>query len=203
MRNKQGTRFISTVGFVAFVLLIGIMVGASQSPIAGTVVTAIFGLGAAVLELSKPEETRPGLQIKKGAAGALLLLFVVSFSPGIVIGAKIRASGWPRTEAPPIEFPWGEAKPPEDPLNALDWVLINSNLLELGYSQEQIRALYQIQVLAWESNGGESPPGNMLRIEPLSNLFSAKPAEGGDSQGGLIAKEDGGPKLWSNQETSG
>src|SRR5262252_7467409 len=104
------------IGVCALALLLGVMVGASQTPVAGVAITAAFGLALAALgktslertsDLSRaaspvvipelsPESVDARFKASLQDLGKLLLVFCLAFAVGLVGGAELRVNNWPR-----------------------------------------------------------------------------------------------------------
>lgn len=208
---------------------LGLLVGASQSPVAGTFVTAVFGLAVGAFgvydqrrAVSLLEEARNALdaesaelrskagrkldselagvfRLDSSRVGKILLVFAVSFVIGLIGGAQVRASGWPRVAQSSRDFPWEEATAPTIPFNALDWIAIQENLLDIGYSSKEVKDLYEIQAKIWKKEGERIPSTGLVGShEPLSQLLTGGPSrtrgeKGKDETGGLVVLGESKP----------
>jgi hypothetical protein len=144
-------------GIVTFAILLGFLVGASESPVVGTAVTAAFGLLAGVVSLlatssSKAEGSSPSkrfaveLIASRSALsrlGKVLLAFAIPFGCGVAAGASSRI-----VYSNPVQstMPWHSLKPPLSPTKALDWIVVRERLRDLGYTDQQVQSLYQIEL---------------------------------------------------------
>jgi hypothetical protein len=172
------------VGIASIALLMGFMVGASSSPVAGVALTAGFGIVAASLtylqsrsigytvgppahESTKHEKARAISVDNLNGLGRVLLIFSAVFSIGL--GAGIWARSTVSTVAPITSFPWQQATAPSSARAAIDWLLVQRNLRTMGYSDAQIESIYQINLKAKkeESTG-------FLNQELLSSMFFAQ-----------------------------
>lgn len=167
-------------GTILMAVLLGFLVGASSSPIAGAAVTSGFGIVAAMLAAvqakglpeSKPSRRAhakaPDPQVfplaTLNALGWCLVVFCTAFSAGLASGvaARVQFAG---PQSPPA-FPWrGAATPPSSIRVAVDWIALKRLLSEAGYTDSQIEELYRL------SGNGAVPP-DILRNDPNADLLS-------------------------------
>ncbi len=194
-------------GIALLALLLGFLVGASQTPVAGVAVTAAFGLAAAALgflqssttekyfdlvaariEAAEKPADRPRHEqllaalderVSQGLerTGRALVLFAVVFALGILGGALVRVSGWPHRTKEARRFPWAAGQAPALAENAVAWIGIQERLREAGFTQEQIEELYRM----WKKTGDEKPLSNVVPKQGDSPLFQLVP---GTKKGG-------------------
>ncbi|HEV8242217.1 MAG TPA: hypothetical protein VGS57_22815 [Thermoanaerobaculia bacterium] len=211
------------VGIASAGLLIGILTGASPSPVAGTVIAAALGLMVAALtssttslDVSKlAENLAPALRQSgdpeaaaatlQGAlselenrehrlarrAGALLIVAAIAVALGVLLGALLRLNDIPTAKRHESRLPWVGKEAPKMTYNAVDWMVVQHDLLARGYTHEQIELLYGIQLTEWKNSGGEREPqeGLVAKTRPLSSI-TAMPTESEPTKSGLITKED-------------
>jgi hypothetical protein len=75
------------------------------------------------------------------------------------------------------DFPWSKSTPPANIEDALDWVTVQSHLIEYGYSESQIQELYKLpRKNAHEQLSGYIEPSNQtMQTGPLG--IHAEPAK--------------------------
>jgi hypothetical protein len=164
------------LGISAIAAPLGFMVGGSATPVVGAILPAIFGLVIAAVglyqikfpskdqlelftELQKNELLTQYLKTIKDyqekaplKVGLILLVFGIVYQLGAITGITARTHQWflPKQKVAP-EFPWSSSTRPVSTDAAFKWITFQSGLLALGYTNEQIRELYQIQVSEWET----------------------------------------------------
>ena len=173
-------------GIAFMALLMGFLIGASSSPVAGVAITAGFGVVAAALtymqssEIGNPGElvNEKSSKVSKARAlsiatlnsvGRALILFSISFAIGISAGI------WSRTlwngAHEPARFPWHGAAAPTSARQAIDWIIVYQNLRRMGYTDAQIAELYSLE-------SKDKPPSTGLFGESLlSPMFSQQKTE--------------------------
>ena len=173
-------------GVVSIALLMGFMVGASSSPVAGTAITASFGIVAAAFAYAqqsaigdpdgigsaKPDKSAKARQISidtLNSLGKVLFAFSATFAIGMAAGIWARAGA--SVSAASTSFPWGNAAPPQSPRAAIDWLLVQRNLRNMGYTEDQIGTLYKLGA-AMKKDEPLIPTSELL-----SPLFSSQKPE--------------------------
>lgn len=168
--------FVLLLGISAIAAPLGFMVGGSATPVVGIILPAIFGLVVTAvslyptkfpskeqleiftelqknelltqyLELIKDQQSKAPLKI-----GLILIVFGVVYQLGAITGITARTHQWflPEQKVAP-KFPWSLSKTPVSTATAFEWITLQSGLLTLGYTNEQISELYQIQVSEWNA----------------------------------------------------
>lgn len=168
--------FVLLLGISAIAAPLGFMVGGSATPVVGIILPAIFGLVVTAvslyptkfpskdqleiftelqknglltqyLELIKDQQSKAPLKI-----GLILLVFGVVYQLGAITGTTARTHQWflPEQKVAP-KFPWSLSKRPVSAAAAFEWITLQSGLLTLGYTNEQIAELYKIQVSEWDA----------------------------------------------------
>ncbi len=153
---------IFAIGVLCIGLILGFLTGASASPVAGTVITAAFGVLAAALTLhqgrldtsqvSFPQiegasATSAGVSAanrKLRTVGLILIVFGAAFAVGFGAGLYARL-----TFEKPIaqdSLPWPLDKPPATALKAIDWIVLRERLRDRGYSDPHIQSIYEIEL---------------------------------------------------------
>ena len=148
-----------TVGIASIALLLGFLVGASDSPVAGVALTATFGIAAAALSLYQKSEAgdpsdRSADEPKKTTAarrntidtlnlvGRMFVVFSFAFFVGLICGVYVKLL--PSAVEPASPFPWQGLGSPTSARIAIDWILVQRHLKSVGYSDIQITDLYKI-----------------------------------------------------------
>lgn len=165
-------------GISCFALAIGLMVGASNSPVVGVAITSVFGLFVALFGLFNKNSDKEQIEVNPlviADTGKLFFLFSVTLAAGIYLGVEYR-------NYKPVEekqFIWdSQLKPPSTAYEALDWIALRESLVKLGYSHNQIRDLYRIRL---NENVDTTMVGLLTegynKSYPYSKLFEDKPME--------------------------
>ncbi len=192
MRTVKSDSLWTGLGLSLFSATLGLLVGASQTPVAGVLVTALFGVVVATiglfdnrkiatkLDALRPELSRLSISGERfdeekiasvlgqslvpdsARVGKLLFFFSAFFLLGMVGGALLRVNAWPTPKSAAIRFPWSPQTAPTMPYNALDWLVIQDSLLKMGYSEEQVRLLYGLQYSAWKKSGENIPSSGLV-----------------------------------------
>jgi hypothetical protein len=160
---------ISSVGGV-----LGLMVGASATPVVSVAVPTIFALAAAAIGvvqssrvnketaeaikvLRKDPDTASEiapllaeLRVSSSRLGVLLVAFSCFYLAGVVVGAKARIADWltDAQVAPPLPWASGKNEPPDIDA-ALQWIVLQHKLRKLGYSDAAVGLLYDVQTKEW------------------------------------------------------
>ena len=168
--------FVGALGVLAAIL--GFLVGGSHSPVAGVAITAVFGMVVTATGLLGPND-RPvahsddpppskgrGRRITKQMyrrTGAVLLMFAVMFAAGLFGGVSVRSSASREART----FPWDQSNKPASAFDAVDWLVVQENLLSRGYTDQQVQELYR----GWSP----APVSPYQAARTLSDLFLAAP----------------------------
>jgi len=175
--------FVVALGILAATL--GFLVGGSHSPVAGVAITAVFGLVVTATGLLATTPRAPTASAASPApagavqavtertyrrTGAVLLVFAVLFVAGLSGGISVRTSSSRQART----FPWNDANKPANAFDAVDWLVVQENLLSRGYTEQQVQELYR----GWSP----APTATSFGIaRPLSDLFRGAPTgEGGE-----------------------
>lgn len=126
------------LGFFSISFVFGYLIGASNSPVVGAFLTAIIGLIGVVLGGKYFVEITDKLAVKK-YVGLSLLLIASGIIAGEITGEAFRYN-WRFSSDKP--FPWNGSNPPRSTYEALDWIMVQNRLLDLGYTNDQINVLY-------------------------------------------------------------
>jgi hypothetical protein len=171
--SSLGSRIWAILGLGFISVLLGFLVGASNSPVAGVTLTALAGLlgpivAIATLRQRERSSARRNL-VPEGdhnetgtnalsrleeedfwrvgaALGKAAVIFSVMFLAGVLLGATVRYSGFPRVRTT-REFPWNvadSAEAPRTPEEALLWLGLQRSLEDRDYTPEQIQFLYKL-----------------------------------------------------------
>jgi len=191
------------IGLALLAAIMGFLVGASHSPVAGVTITAAFGLAIPIFNVlnNKPApvtaasegqpipapgatQTTSALGPKELATiGKILTVFCVMFVLGLSLGAYSRVQDWPHVQLPPQQFPWKDTtQMPKESRYALDWIVVRARLHGMGYTDQQIQSLYSAL------KGAEIPQILMYAPPTLSSVFIYSPEK--QSIGGAVAYTD-------------
>jgi hypothetical protein len=176
MKLVKDTFWLPTgIGLIA--VITGYMVGASQTPVVGIAMPAIFGLIVTAFgfftnsELMKKidtikeafnknnvQEIQSKLEFLSSEAkgnpmriGRLLVVFSLAYALGLSFGTYLRVTN-PFASKQARQFPWSDnpgAIEPPSALDAIDWIQLQEALSDLGYTQQQVKSLYQLQTKEW------------------------------------------------------
>ncbi|WP_158972787.1 hypothetical protein [Paraglaciecola sp. L3A3] len=130
------------VGFILFSVFIGFTIGASNSPVVGHFLTAIFGLAGAIVGTEYLSNDGEKFTLSKSSVGACLIFTSVSLFLGLISGDFYRNSG----KKIAISVPWEGQIKPSTTKEALDWLAVRTSLISLGYSDSDISNVYKIRV---------------------------------------------------------
>ena len=137
------------IGIGIFSIVTGILIGTSQSPILGIALTSLIGListSASILFVQKESQTRTQkFEPNFNLIGIGLGLFSVLILFGTYLGANYRVKII--TDNMPVNksFIWNEKNLPENVYEALDWIMVQKLLEENGYTQTQVKQLYDLR----------------------------------------------------------
>ncbi|MEL7068457.1 MAG: hypothetical protein AAGN15_07370 [Cyanobacteria bacterium J06581_3] len=137
----------------------GFMVGASNSPVVGSILSALFGSIGTVVGLNLKPEKNPeneGLKQSKWPQkiGAGLICASIFYTGGLLTGIISRTHLWfvpdyvVSKAYPKREFPWASTNKPFYLETALRWLSIQEELLNAGYKPEDVKHLYEMSVEA-------------------------------------------------------
>lgn len=145
------------IGISSFSIVLGFLIGSSNSPVIGAALSSIFGLAVALLGLLESDDNnRFKLNYAKlKFSGKILFTFSILLLVGVIAGEYYRNDkiSFLRESH---SFPWDNA-PPNSTYEALDWIITSQKLKQLGYSKEQIRSLYQIRLKEIVKYRNDSP----------------------------------------------
>ena len=192
-------------GIACLATLLGFLVGASESPVAGIALTATFGIvatglalhqraaGESPADLPKVAGVVPGegnLNRALRSLGVVLVTFSLTFGIGLSVGVYTKLKSHEvQLEA---SLPWQGLQPPTSARKAIDWILVRKRLREHGYSDPQIVELYKIDLAVRKSDDKAIGWGS-TDDQLLSPILSAAPATPApQSKGNYIAMD---PKL--------
>ena len=135
------------LGICSFSIVMGILIGVSQSPILGVFISGILGLlvgvSGSIFRKDEPEKQRKETIYDFNIIGKVLLQFSIFLIIGVYIGSEYRANIY---EIKSPEFIWTEQNKPNSVNEAIDWILVNQILSEKGYAKNQIRELYELGI---------------------------------------------------------
>lgn len=171
------------LGICSFAIVIGLLIGASQSPILGVFISGILGLlvgiGGSFISKEDSEEKQKVNNLDFNIIGKILLQFSLFLIIGVYLGSDYRANIY-KVKSP--EFIWTEQTKPQSTYEAFDWLRVNEILGSKGYSKSQIKELYELRISERDSftKGSILYEVNrpyykiLLDSEPESNSFVNK-----------------------------
>jgi len=134
---------------------IGYMVGASNSPVVGSITPAVFGIVIFALGVLKIQKTTgsehaqvpgsPSMDVSViplrsvRQLGIMLTLFSISYFGAALLGTEIRALAVAKKSP---ELPWAANSEPNNLDTALQWLVIQKRLEAYGYTPGQVRQVY-------------------------------------------------------------
>lgn len=130
------------LGFGLFALVLGFVIGASNSPVVGAFLAIAVGLISSIFGVLKFEAELKDVN-KLNVAGSLISVFSVLLIVGVLVGENHRI---PFNNDSPKQLPWKDMPQPTSTYEALDWIVLSDKLLALGYSQSDIETLYSIRL---------------------------------------------------------
>jgi len=136
-------------GIITFSFVLGIIIALSKSPVAGAAITAVLGLGGALVSVmaakkeAKADPTK-NQEVNFRMVGKTLVAFSLSLFAGIGAVIGIRFAATP-VSAPPRSFVWDDKHKPTSAHEALDWIKVTDILEKAGYSRDQVRAIYDMR----------------------------------------------------------
>ena len=137
------------LGASLFSVTFGFLIGASNSPVVGAVITSLFGVAVAVISLfGKEDEGKKSVlwihAINKGLVGRLLFFFSIFFIMGTFLGESYRTGNFFFSQAKK-NFVWRTGMTPQETKEALDWIMVYEKLKAIGYTESQVAELYAIR----------------------------------------------------------
>lgn len=135
-------------GIAFFSVLLGLLIGASNTPIAGAVVSSIFGILVILLGFFKREEDKKISISPQNLkfAGKSLVMFSVLMFVGLLVGENYRNNTFDFLKEEQI-IPWENDSGPTNTYEAIDWLITSKKLRQLGYSETQIKLIYKIRIV--------------------------------------------------------
>jgi hypothetical protein len=88
-------------------------------------------------------------------SGQLLIIFTIMFCVGLGLGINLRIGDWLKQPIKIKQFPWINSTAPTQTENAVDWLIVQENLLRFGYSEKQVEELYKIEYALSKKRGSE------------------------------------------------
>lgn len=152
------------VGIGCFSAALGFLVGASNTPVVGAIITGVLAVMASLISLFKKNKK---IEIK--TVGKTLIVFSSFLIIGVLLGSGHRRDIFKAKET---GFIWDECNEPSTPQEIFDWLIIERKLEALNYSEAQIRAIYKLVQ--------EKRPDSTYRLPSLvfpndSFIFPEKP----------------------------
>lgn len=131
------------IGFTFSALIIGFIIGASNTPVVGSFITAIFGFLGVIVGSEWFISKSYKRDISSTFIGICSLLISLSIVSGLFIGEAYRKNKIFSVEK---EVPWTVDTPPENTKEAIDWLLLKEKIIALGYTDETVSEIYQIRL---------------------------------------------------------
>lgn len=148
-----------SIGIAFIAALLGFLVGASESPVAGIALTATFGIVATGLALHQKAATVtpnslppvPASEVSQAqlvtalkSLGVVLIVFTLTFAGGLTLGV------WSKLQShiaePQTRLVWQGAQRPTTAKKALDWIMVQRKLKDMGYTDKQVLEIYKIDI---------------------------------------------------------
>ena len=154
---KRPSYFWLYLGLSFTAVALGYMVGASNSPVVGSVIPGVFGLVVVAIGVFKDLGHRTDVEDRNSAPkerdgstplsfdsirslGIMLTVFAISYFGAAILGTEVRAL----TSRPAsTQFPWTEKNRPTKTTTALEWLVVQKRLVAYGYTLDQVRQLYE------------------------------------------------------------
>jgi len=177
-------------GIAALSAVMGLFIGASNSPITGLMITGLFGIIASLFGLGaskKKDEVSsaspvPPLQ----TIGQLMIVFSIFVLLGAFAGERYRLH-----EKTTDKFLVWTGKPaPTSTYEALDWIAVTETLTAKGYAPSQVDSLYTIRLRELSDTANYNAETNGLRYSestPYSRMLEKIPAK--EARRGLASEE--------------
>jgi len=132
------------IGYFSLSLCLGMILGASNTPVAGTFLTALFGLMGTVIGSQYLHDRSKSLPLSQSSIGVGMMLVSAGIVSGILLGEIYRNSSHAQEKSRLL--PWGAMEAPQNTYEALDWIEVQDRLENKGYTPTQIQALYKIRL---------------------------------------------------------
>lgn len=132
-------------GVIVFSMGLGLIIGASNSPVVGVAITGLFGLMVSLYSLVPKKENSSKAAFFNDLAfvGKSLILFSIGMLAGVFAGCQYRL--FTAEQKNEKLFIWNGSKAPTSTYEALDWIAVTEILLSKGYSEKQISDLYKLR----------------------------------------------------------
>lgn len=161
-------------GLILFSILLGLLTGASNSPVVGVVITSLTGIIATLAGMlfNKKYEgdvNRPSISFN--SIGKCLALFSICLVIGVYAGIVYRTGGKKKVST---GYVWDGSVAPKSTYEALDWIMVNELLASKGFTIDQIKSLYAIRVNEKSDSGCNH---NYSEQIPYYKMLSAVNAE--------------------------
>ena len=160
------------LGIASLAALLGFLVGASESPVAGIAITATFGIVATILSAkssaaavdSVPQKATEVTTLPLYKLGQMFIVFSIAFVAGLSGGIYARLQFH---EVDAQTLPWEGKSAPKSARQAVDWIIVGAKLRSMGYSNRQVLELYEIDVARRKDEKDESLWRSDELISPL------------------------------------
>jgi len=161
-------------GIGAFALCVGFLVGSSNTPVIGAIITGIVALAGTIWSGFKntPKESEKS-HFDFKLIGNILLVFSLLMIVGVFSGEGYRRNWFVFGQS---DLPWDGIEEPRNGYEALDWLMVQSKLKKLGYSKEQTKSFYSIVKKRdiYNPYNNENPYHLMLSSKELTVLLSGR-----------------------------
>jgi len=153
---------------------VGYMVGGSATPVVSVAIPLVFGLIVSSFGLLQPykqintlpdnitnnadlvREIIDKIEVRaihtKKYIGLALIFFSSFYLFGTLIGSNMRINEWLVIKQDQT-LPWEESVKPNNINDAVNWILLDYKLKNLGFTNKDVKSLYEIQIAEWERVG--------------------------------------------------
>ena len=150
---------------------VGYMVGGSATPVVSVAIPLVFGLIVSSFGLLQPykqintlpdnitnnadlvREIIDKIEVRaihtKKYIGLALIFFSSFYLFGTLIGSNMRINEWLVIKQDQT-LPWEESVKPNNINDAVNWILLDYKLKNLGFTNKDVKSLYEIQIAEWE-----------------------------------------------------
>lgn len=135
-------KWLILLGILMFAIILGLMTGASNSPIAGGVISSIFGIAITSLGLFTNKSLE--FKVKLNLIGGGLIILSIGLLIGLYFGIQYRYND-PISKSNK-KFIWDNQQAPSSTYEAIDWVLTNDLLISRGFTRQQIQEIYTMRI---------------------------------------------------------
>jgi hypothetical protein len=197
--NRTQARIALGIGVAATGIMFGFLVGASETPLAGTVVSTAFVSAIGLISVlvankdapdlaaapqggvQQPPPVNHGRDTKRTTEaifllGIILLMFSGGFLGGVFWGADARNAS--ENIEPHVAIPWQSTTAPSTPGDAWYWLTFSHDAGSMGLSDEEIQRIYALHFETHGPNIGKAKSAMPTTNVSWPSLQSA-PTDGG------------------------